>query len=74
MIFPKEGEGPRGGEDRYTIAYFCHPEDAAELIEVPSEIVRQRGQKFDRVQNGHGKTLTARDHLNNRLAATYGIS
>jgi isopenicillin N synthase-like dioxygenase len=65
VIFPKEGK--KGGEDRYSIAYFCHPLDEAELVAVPSPMVEKEGKDKE------GKVLTARDHLNERLAATYGI-
>lgn len=69
VIFPKDAR--RGGEDRYSIAYFCHPLDDAELVPVPSELVEQHERGKDGVGKG-GKTLTAKDHLLERLAATYG--
>ena len=70
VIFPKGEEG----RDRYSIAYFCHPIDEAELVAVPSELVR--GRKRENGGSGSeegGMVLTAKDHLNQRLAATYGI-
>ena len=69
VIFPKEAR--KGGEDRYSVAYFCHPLDEAELVPVPSKLVQQHGGSGASVTDG--KTLTARDHLNERLAATYGM-
>ncbi|KAG9829551.1 Clavaminate synthase-like protein, partial [Aureobasidium melanogenum] len=69
VIFPKDAR--RGGEDRYSMAYFCHPLDDAELVPVPSKRVEQYEGGIDGVKKG-GKTLTARDHLLERLAATYG--
>ncbi|KAI9686185.1 MAG: hypothetical protein M1822_003840 [Bathelium mastoideum] len=69
VILPKEGRV--GGDDRYSIAYFCHALDDAELLPVPSALVEKHGA-------GEAGALTetpmtAKDHLNNRLAATYGI-
>lgn len=69
VIFPKDAK--RGGEDRYSMAYFCHPLDDAELIPVPSKRVEQYEDGVEGVKKG-GKTLTAKDHLLERLAATYG--
>ena len=67
VIFPKEAK--RGGEDRYSIAYFCHPLDEAQLVAVPSKMIDgTKGAERDEKE-----VLTARDHLNQRLAATYGI-
>ncbi|TIA19400.1 iron/ascorbate family oxidoreductase [Aureobasidium pullulans] len=68
VIFPKEAR--KGGEDRYSMAYFCHPLDEAELVAVPSKRIEQyKGEGG--VEKG-GKVLTAKDHLLERLAATYG--
>ncbi|KAI5275775.1 hypothetical protein E4T47_01397 [Aureobasidium subglaciale] len=69
VIFPKEAR--RGGEDRYSMAYFCHPLDEAELVAVPSKRVEEYKGGVEGVNKG-GKTLTAKDHLLERLAATYG--
>ncbi|KAI9651938.1 MAG: hypothetical protein M1831_007480 [Alyxoria varia] len=75
VIFPKAGEGPKGGEDRYSVAYFCHPEDDAELVEIPSPSVDEHRSNLKNSTDSSigNKTITARDHLNSRLAATYGI-
>ena len=68
VVFP---EG--GGEDRYSIAYFCHPVDETKLVPVPSEMVRTRVPAVDEAGGGGGKgAITAKEHLNNRLAATFG--
>lgn len=64
VVFPAQG-----AEDRYSIAYFCHPQDDAKLVPVPSEMVRD----LELTNGASEKVLTARDHLNARLAATYGI-
>ncbi|KAI9763499.1 MAG: hypothetical protein M1835_007800 [Candelina submexicana] len=68
VIFPKEGR--RGGEDRYSIAYFCHPVNESRLVPVPSENVRKWGKGVD--GSDKGEVMTAEEHLNGRLAATYG--
>jgi isopenicillin N synthase-like dioxygenase len=70
VIFPKEGEGSRrGGEDRYSIAFFNHPAGSTKLEVVPSEMVmeRKRGNESD----GEEKIMTANEHLSSRLKATY---
>lgn len=69
VIFPEDGG--RGGEDRYSMAYFCHPQDEARLLPVPSTLVEKHGGGEAEITAGNA--ITARDHLNNRLAATYGI-
>jgi isopenicillin N synthase-like dioxygenase len=69
VIFPKDGVG----EDRYSMAYFCHPIDEARLEAVPSKIVKEKegvglnGEK----RGGEERVLTAREHLESRLAVTY---
>lgn len=74
VIFPRPGEGPRGGEDRYSIAYFSHPRDDAQLVDIPSPVVQTHRSKVNGDFAAHdGKVVTARDHLNSRLAATYGV-
>ncbi|CAK3808778.1 related to gibberellin 20-oxidase [Lecanosticta acicola] len=65
VVFPAEEAG-----DRYSIAYFCHPLDDALLEPVPSEIVREREKKHGRKEV---KVITAKDHLMERLAATYSV-
>ncbi|ABN66443.1 predicted protein [Scheffersomyces stipitis CBS 6054] len=57
------------GQDRYSIVFFSHPNDEALLEAVPSEVVRSikgRGANKDTV------AITAKEHLDSRLAATYG--
>lgn len=76
VVFPKEAR--RGGEDRYSIAFFCHPVDDTQLEQVPSEMVSARAG----MANGHGygngseneegrEVITAKEHLQRRLKATY---
>lgn len=57
------------GQDRYSIVFFSHPNDETLLVPVPSERVRERQ---NRGANKEENPITARDHLNRRLAATYG--
>ncbi|KAI7181250.1 hypothetical protein D0869_05941 [Hortaea werneckii] len=81
------GKEERSG-DRFSLAYFCHPLDEAELESVPSRRVEEYaaaaaagGGKDGRsvgglrrsVVKGDGKVMTARDHLMERLSATYTV-
>jgi isopenicillin N synthase-like dioxygenase len=68
VVFPKDGKG----EDRYSMAYFCHPVDGARLEAVPSKVVEQATRKEKDGRNGDKKVMTAKEHLESRLAATYG--
>ena len=60
------GGSPAAAEadPRYSIAYFCHPADTTPLSPVPSERVRAGVP-------GDGTVLTAAEHLQTRLRATY---
>jgi isopenicillin N synthase-like dioxygenase len=76
VIFPKDAR--RGGEDRYSIAYFCHPANDNELVAVPSKMVQERSfSENEKVGHGGGvddkKAMTAAEHLHKRLEATYGF-
>ena len=66
VIFPKESR--RGGEDRYSIAFFCHPANETRLEAVPSEIVAAKAQGYG---ENDGRVITAEEHLLERLRATY---
>ncbi|OTA25762.1 hypothetical protein BTJ68_11902 [Hortaea werneckii EXF-2000] len=81
-----DGDGEkRGGGDRYSLAYFCHPLDEAELESVPSRRVEEYaaagggkdggsvGGTRRSVVKEDGKVMTARDHLMERLGATYTV-
>ncbi|KIX08257.1 uncharacterized protein Z518_02913 [Rhinocladiella mackenziei CBS 650.93] len=76
VIFPKDAK--RGGEDRYSIAYFCHPGNDTELVPIPSKLVAEHVLE-DGVEVGYGggatskRAITAKEHLMNRLEATYGF-
>ena len=70
------GDSKVGG-DRYSIAYFCHPIDDTELEAVPSALVQARkSANGERAGRGYGaeggKAITAQEHLDGRLAETYG--
>jgi isopenicillin N synthase-like dioxygenase len=73
VIFPA-GEK----KDRYSIAYFCHPANDEKLVPVPSKIVEAcKLEEGAEVGYGGGATteraMTAKEHLMNRLEATYGF-
>lgn len=62
-------------EDRNSIAYFCHPIDETPLTPVPSGLVAKARESDGTQQeeiNNDLRVLTAKEHLKNRLAATYG--
>jgi isopenicillin N synthase-like dioxygenase len=68
VVFPHNGSG----EDRYSIAYFCHPLDDARLEPIPSKIVQtcvHETGPLTRVERG--TAMTAKEHLETRLRATY---
>lgn len=75
VIFPKDA---KRGEDRYSIAYFCHPSHETELVPVPSRMVAAHVLE-DGTEVGYGggaatkRAITAKEHLLNRLEATYGF-
>ncbi|KAF2148234.1 Clavaminate synthase-like protein [Myriangium duriaei CBS 260.36] len=83
VIFPKTDGKPADHKelDRYSMVYFCHPLDDAELVSVPSKIVESLGGSEDAKKemqkvkglSGAGKVMTAQDHLNARLGATYDL-
>lgn len=56
-------------KDRYSIVYFCHPQEEVLLEPVPSPII---AEVKDRGANAQEKSITAHEHLAKRLAATYG--
>lgn len=59
------------GQDRYSIVFFSHPNDATLLEPVPSEKVRSI---TGRGANKEKEPITAKQHLDKRLAATYNWS
>jgi isopenicillin N synthase-like dioxygenase len=69
VVFPSSGNSG----DRYSMAYFCHPLDHALLEPVPSDQVREHALQSGRRLARNGKLITARDHLMERLAATYTV-
>lgn len=70
VVFPPElVEGK--GQDRYSMAFFCHPVDDAKLVPIPSPIIRNQVKVGDDGVSERTQVLTAKDHLLERLAATY---
>lgn len=65
VIFPKNAK--RGGDDRYSIAFFCHPVGDTVLEAIPSQMVKERAENGSLEKT----TLTADEHLMSRLKATY---
>lgn len=63
------GSGANPTDPRYSIAYFCHPADTTPLAPVPSERIRQ--STGGAAGAGIGQVLTAEEHLQSRLRATY---
>ena len=62
VVFP-EGEI----QDRYSIAYFCHPLEHIEIEPVPSQIIRAKSKGKEMMV---GK-ITAEGYLRKRLKETY---
>jgi len=83
VVFPKANGAEEAQGDRYSIAYFLHPLDDARLEAIPSpkilEYVAKNGGSGARSGHkqgevdGNGKVMTAKEHLANRLRATYSI-
>lgn len=87
VVFPHSERDPSaatGVADRYSIVFFCQPVNDTELVPVPSAVVaahRQRQSVLTATKVGYGggagsfqlgkKALTAKEHLAQRLAATY---
>ncbi|KAL1590182.1 hypothetical protein WHR41_01325 [Cladosporium halotolerans] len=69
VVFPR-GSAPA---DRYSLAYFCHPLDEAALEAVPSEDVRAHARERGLGGGGGRAGMTAREHLMERLGATYSV-
>lgn len=72
-----------GGEERYSMAYFCHPLDEVRLGAVDSEIIKGYGDKGREelksqrerlgITEGDDGVITAKEHLERRLKVTYGL-
>ncbi|KAL5115558.1 hypothetical protein ACEQ8H_006534 [Pleosporales sp. CAS-2024a] len=72
-----------GGEERLSMAYFCHPLDDAVLQRVPGRVMDEWGdQGRDELERqcerlGLGRDdkaeITAKEHLDRRLRVTYGL-
>lgn len=60
--------------DCLVTAYFCHPLDEANLEPVPSKAVEERAKLHGGKKAASGaRIITAKDHLVERLAATYSV-
>lgn len=60
-------------EDRYSIAFFCHPVATTELTPIPSPLVgAAEGDSRKPEEDKKARVLTAAEHLRKRLAVTYG--
>lgn len=68
VVFPKVER-----DDRYSIAYFAHPLDEAKLDPVPSRLVQDHAKMTGKTSARNGTLLTAKDHLMERLTATYNL-
>ena len=62
VVFPDEAS-----QDRYSIAYFCHPLDQELLEAIPSKFVKEKGA----CGAVNDKQMTAGEYLKTRLKATY---
>lgn len=73
-----------GGEERYSMAYFCHPLDDAKLEPVPGQVIEEFGdhgaeelkgqrERLGLGESGGDEVLTAKEHLDRRLKVTYGL-
>lgn len=78
VVFPRGGGGVDGessAEPRYSIAFFCHPVGSTTLEAVPSERVKDYRPQEGLVRGGnpdvHRKAITADEHLQMRLQASY---
>ncbi|KAK3373794.1 hypothetical protein B0T24DRAFT_275487 [Lasiosphaeria ovina] len=81
VVFPGPGKGAVEGETdadpRYSMAFFCHPVGTTPLTPVPSERVRQfkappsSSSQAAQLDPAGEKVLTADEHLNMRLRASY---
>lgn len=72
VVFPLQDRS--SAEDRYSMAYFCHPRNETELTPVPSKLVQEQSGQISGPGRGPAAegVLTARQYLATRLAATYG--
>lgn len=70
VIFPKKQDGTLGTDDRYSMAFFCHPADETRLDPVPSARVEKR-EVQEGIEGTEGRVITAKEHLHNKLKASY---
>ena len=63
VVFPK-GDF----QDRYSMAYFCHPLNHVEIDPIPSQMVMKRSPYLQK----HREKITAEDYLKEKIKETYG--
>ena len=69
-MFPKNSR-----EDRYSVAYFCHPADELPLEPVPSSVVQDHVEIGVTEEKGNAHSImTAGEYLKSKLQATYQFS
>ena len=61
MVFPNGN-----ADDRFSIAYFCHPVDDTPLVAIPSDLVTSEGACNAALNTNEG-SITAAGHLESRL-------
>lgn len=68
------GNGSTGqGQDRYSIVFFAHPEEETLLEPIPSAIVEEHAKsQHANITTTNSKPITAKEHLDQRLARAYG--
>ncbi|KAH7032798.1 uncharacterized protein B0I36DRAFT_320061 [Microdochium trichocladiopsis] len=68
--------GESSVDPRYSLVFFCHPAHDTPLVSVPSERVRNFSGVSSQAKEGNPyaerKVLTAEEHLQMRLQASYG--
>ncbi|RCI16968.1 hypothetical protein L249_2069 [Ophiocordyceps polyrhachis-furcata BCC 54312] len=79
VAFPTASSGAVEGESaagtRYSIAFFCHPENASRLEPVPTQRVkdyRPAAGTLNANPYAERKVMTAEEHLSMRLRESYG--
>ena len=67
---------PTKDNERFSIAFFCHPNHTTQLLPIPSDVIRSRTFEKDEhakhaLDHDNEGTLTAGEHLKMRLNKTY---
>lgn len=72
VTIPRPEDEHGDSTDRYSIAYFCHPTDDTMLSRIPSDIVTAYKDQAGHHGESWRSEMTAKMHLDSRLAETYG--